>query len=292
MNEASATRQEEAAFAAVGDRLRAARAKIGMTRKQLAVASDTSERYLAHLEGGVGNPSLGMLTALAHALDLAVVDLLPDGGERSAAYAQATAAVRRLPADGLGSFLESIQRSAGRSGAKGQRIVLVGLRGAGKSTLGQALATRLDLPFLEVSKEVERAYGGQIGLLIELSGQSVLRRYENEAWEAIRSSHDAAVIAAPGGIVADGPLYDRVLATAHSVWLQANPEDHMSRVMAQGDFRPMASNRAAMADLKTILEARSPDYARADVHLDTSVQGFDMTADMLVETARSLIGVA
>jgi XRE family aerobic/anaerobic benzoate catabolism transcriptional regulator len=194
-----------------------------------------------------------------------------------------------VPEERLGSVLEGLRHSAGANGAKARRIVLVGLRGAGKSALGRALADRLSVPFLEVSKEVERAYGGEIGLLIEMSGQGALRRYEDEAWEAIRSGHEAAVIAAPGGIVAEGALYDRVLATAHSVWLQATPEDHMARVMAQGDFRPMASNRGAMADLKAILDARSPDYARAAAHLDTSSQGFDATLALLDTVARSLI---
>ena len=288
MAEAAVTRDDEG-FAEVGTRLRAIRAKIGMTRKQLAAASGTSERYLAHLEGGVGNPSLGVLTALAETLDLAVADLLPLGGERTAAYCRAAAAVRRMPEGQLAGLLKGLRGSAGANGAKAQRIVLVGLRGAGKTTLGRALAERLSVPFLEVSKEVERAYGGDIGLLIEMSGQGALRRYEDEAWEAIRSGHEAAVIAAPGGIVAEGALYDHVLATAHGVWLQASPEDHMARVMAQGDFRPMASNRGAMSDLKAILDARSPEYARAAAHLDTSAQGFDATLDLLHAVARSLI---
>jgi XRE family aerobic/anaerobic benzoate catabolism transcriptional regulator len=271
----------------LGARLRAARAKAGMTRRQLAHGSGTSERYLATIEQGVGNPSLGVLTGLAGALDIALAELLPGGGERTTLRAEAAATLRRLSDVRLAALLDTL--SDAEPGAKAHRIVLVGLRGAGKSSLGQALAQRLDMPFIEISHEVERAYGGDIGLLIELSGQGALRRYEREAWDSIAETRTAAVIGAPGGIVADPALYDRVLASAHSIWLQATPDDHMARVMAQGDFRPMASSRGAMADLKAILRARSADYARADAVLDTSSQGFDATLDRLERLATRLI---
>ena len=175
--------------------------------------------------------------------------------------------------------------------AKGRRIALIGLRGAGKSSLGQALGERIQVPFFEISKEVERVYGANIGLLIELSGQNALRRYEAEAWEAICESHETAIVAVPGGIVANAPFYERLLTTAHSVWLEASPEDHMARVMAQGDFRPMASNRSAMEDLKAILRARGPEYARADIRLDTSAQDFAATLSALERTARKLADI-
>ena len=141
----------------LGRRLRAARAKAGMTRKQLAVASGTSERYLAHLEAGTGNPSLGVLIALAEALDMAVAELLPHGGERDAAHARAAAGVRRLSAERLAALAEWVGRPRQGNGGKAGRIVLIGLRGAGKSALGARLAARLGLPFLEMSQEVERA---------------------------------------------------------------------------------------------------------------------------------------
>jgi XRE family aerobic/anaerobic benzoate catabolism transcriptional regulator len=285
----AADTEQQGEFVEVGRRLRAARAKIGMTRKQLAAASGISERYVAQIEVGAGNPSLGILTALVRALDMAVADLLPLGGERSELCAQVSAAVRRLPGDRLQALQRWIRRPADADGRKGQRIVLVGLRGAGKSSLGQALAERLKVPFLEMSKEIEDAYGAEIGLLIELGGQGALRRYEAEVWEAIRQAHEAVVIAAPGGIVANGPLYDRILATAHGIWLEAAPEDHMERVMRQGDFRPMAHNAGAMADLKAILEARSPDYARADARVNTSQQDFAATVALLEAQAKAFI---
>jgi XRE family transcriptional regulator, aerobic/anaerobic benzoate catabolism transcriptional regulator len=273
----------------VGARIRAARAKAGVTRKQLAVASGASERYLAHLEAGTGNPSVDMLSAIAGALDMALADLLPLGGERGALEQHAASLMRRLPKDKLQGAIEWMQRPLQVAGGKANRIALIGLRGGGKSSLGAALATRMKLPFFEISKEVERVYGGAIGLLIEMNGQSALRRYETEVFETICRDHPSAVIAAPGAIVADGPLYDSLLTATHSIWLQATPQDHMDRVIAQGDLRPIGSGRGAMDDLKAILASRSPDYARADAKLDTSAQNFAQTVDMVEELARALI---
>lgn len=283
-------KSDEQDFAEIGTRLRAARAKAGVTRRQLAALSGTSERYLAHLEGGVGNPSIGVVTALAGALDLSVSDLLPQGGERSGAHARAAEALRRLPDKRLPDFHDWIGNIAPLDVAKARRIGLIGLRGAGKSSLGAELARRLRVPFIELTRRVEELYGGELTLLIELSGQAGLARYESMAWEAVLAEHEAAVIAAPGGIVANGPLFDRLLGTSHSIWLEAKPDDHMSRVMAQGDFRPMASTRGAMADLKAILDARTGEYSRADRRLDTSAQNFEQTAGLLERVARDLVG--
>jgi XRE family aerobic/anaerobic benzoate catabolism transcriptional regulator len=273
----------------VGQRIRASRAKAGMTRKQLAAASGASERYLAHLEAGTGNPSVDMLSAIGDALDMAMADLLPLGGERGELEERAASLMRRLPKDKLLGALEWMQRPLQVEGGKAKRIALVGLRGAGKSSLGEALAKRLNFPFFEVSKEVERVYGGAIGLLIEMNGQAALRRYEAEVLQVICHDHPEAVIAAPGAIVADGPLYDSLLDSAHSIWLQATPQDHMDRVIAQGDLRPMGSGRGAMDDLQAILDSRAPDYARADARLDTSAQDFARTVDKLEGLARAFM---
>jgi XRE family transcriptional regulator, aerobic/anaerobic benzoate catabolism transcriptional regulator len=230
-----------------------------------------------------------MLAAIADALDMAIADLLPLGGERGEVEARAAAIMRRLPKGKLEGAIEWMQRPLHADGGKGNRIALIGLRGAGKSSLGEALARRLNLPFFEISKEVERVYGGAIALLIEMNGQAALRRYEAEVLEAICRDHPAAVIAAPGAIVADGPLYDSLLSATHSVWLQATPQDHMDRVIAQGDLRPMGNGRGAMDDLKAILASRAPDYARADSKLDTSAQDFGQTVDKLEGLARVFI---
>ena len=270
----------------LGRRVRAARARTGMTRRQLADISGTSERYLANIERGVGNPSLGVLHALAVALKVAVAELLPLGGERYQAHADACALLRRLSDSRVAELIEWLSRSAPHV-AKGGRIVLIGLRGAGKTSLGQGLAARLHLPFIEFSEEVSRAYGGDTRLLVEFGGQHALRRYEDEAWEGVMRSFDAAVIATPDGIVVNSILYGRLLQTAHSVWLSAAPDDHLARAGAQGELRSTAGTRSAIDDLKVILDSRIADYARVDIRIDTSAKPFDDTLDALERAVRA-----
>lgn len=273
----------------IAARIRSARARTGFTRKQLAAASGASERYLAHLEAGTGNPSVEMLMAIAEALGMAMAELLPMGGERDAGVAQAAQLLRRLPPERIRAALSWMSGSPQIIDGKGGRIALIGLRGAGKTSLGQALADRLKVPFFEVSKEVEKRYGGSIGVLLDINGPAALRRYEAEVLQDICQTNPAAVIAAPGAVVADGKLFDQLLADCWTVWLQASPEDHMSRVVAQGDLRPITGNRAAMNDLKAILAAREADYARADARLDTSAQDFERTVTLLQGAVASLM---
>jgi XRE family aerobic/anaerobic benzoate catabolism transcriptional regulator len=274
----------------IAQRIRSARARTGFTRKQLAAASGASERYLAHLEAGTGNPSVEMLLAIADALGMAMADLLPLGGERDAGVAQAAKLLRRMPPERVREALAWLGEKPDAVDGKGRRVALIGLRGAGKSSLGQVLANRLEVPFFEISKEVEQRYGGSIGVLLEINGPAALRRYEAEVLRDICRKNPAAVIAAPGAVVSDGKLYDQLLRETWAVWLQASPEDHMSRVVEQGDLRPMSGNRAAMNDLKAILAAREGDYARADARLDTSGQDFDHTADLLERVVASFAG--
>ncbi len=229
-----------------------------------------------------------MLMAVADALGLAVADLIPLGGERDREMAHVAQLLRRMPPERIRATLDWLGESPVGLGGKGRRVALIGLRGAGKSSLGQALAERINAPFFEVSKEIERRYGGTIGLLLEINGPSALGRYEAEVLEEICQNNGSAVIAAPGAIVADGKLYEQLRRSAWTVWLQASPEDHMQRVVAQGDLRPMSGNRAAMADLKSILSAREADYARADARLDTSSQDFAQTLDLLEGIVASL----
>lgn len=269
----------------IAQRIRNYRARAGFTRKQLAFASGASERYLAMLEAGKGNPSVEMLFTIADALGLAMADLLPMGGERDPAMASVAGMLRRLPPEELQQLIAGFEKRPDALGAKHRRIALIGLRGAGKSSLGNALADRLGLPFFEISKEVERRYGGSIGVLLEINGPSALRRYEAEVLLEICKLNSAAVIAAPGAIVSDGKLFEQLLQSCWTVWLQARPEDHMDRVVAQGDLRPMSGNRMAMNDLKSILAAREVDYRRADAILNTSSQDFSVTLGMLQEIA-------
>ena len=168
-------------------------------------------------------------------------------------------------------------------------IALVGLRGAGKTTLGRLLAERLVWPFVELTREIERDYGADVAEILALAGQPGLRRQEYRALGRLVDERERAVIAAPGGIVAEAASLDLLLARTHTVWLTASPEEHMARVAAQGDRRPMADNPEAMADLRTILAARSPDYARADARLDTSGRPLEDCLDDLERTARRMV---
>ena len=259
-------------LAAIGREVRRHRAKRGMTRRQLAQASATSERYLAQIESGAGNPSASVLRAIAQALDLPASALLPETGARTAELGAILDLLAQLPQQELPALAKDIAaRVAARAGAdRAHRIALVGLRGAGKSTLGRMLAQHLRWPFIELDRRVEEDYGASIPDLIEMAGTATFRRHERSALERLVAEHEAAVITTAGGIVSNPETYALLLRRTHTVWITARPQEHMSRVMAQGDFRPMAQNRAAMADLVAILEARRADYARAEAQIDTS----------------------
>jgi XRE family aerobic/anaerobic benzoate catabolism transcriptional regulator len=259
-------------IADVGRNVRLGRAKRGMSRRQLAQESRTSERYLAQIESGAGNPSILVLRAIASALELPIAELLPHGSGRSAAYARAIDLIGRLPPSELGSLADTIEQRVDRAATadRARRIALVGLRGAGKSTLGRMLAEQSGVPFIELDRMVEQEYGASVPLLIEMSGLATFRRHERACLERVISDHEAAVVATAGGIVSNPETYGLLLRKMHSVWISARPEEHMSRVMEQGDFRPMARNREAMADLNAILDSRRADYARAEAMLDTS----------------------
>ena len=255
-----------------------------MTRRQLALASETSERYLAQIESGAGNPSASVIRAIAQALDLPAVALLPATGTRPAALDAVLDLLAQVPEGELPELAKLIEaRVARAAGAdRARRIALIGLRGAGKSTLGRMLAQHLGWPFIELDRVVEEDYGASIPDLIEMAGTATFRRHEKSALERVVATHEAAVITTAGGIVSDPETYALLLRRSHTVWIKARPEDHMSRVMAQGDFRPMAQNRAAMADLLAILEARRADYARAEAEVDTSGAALEQSFAELV----------
>src|SRR5690349_17163756 len=263
----------DAAFAGeVGRMVRLGRAKRGLSRRLLAQASGTSERYLAQIESGAGNPSVLVLRAIADALEMPMFELLPQTGGVAAPYARIIDLLGRAAPSDLAAIAESIERQIAHAAAadRAHRIGLVGLRGAGKSTLGKMLADKLGVPFVELDRMVEQQYGASIPLLIEMSGVATFRRHERACLERVVAENRAAVIATAGGIVSNPETYGLLLRRTHTVWMTAQPEEHMSRVMKQGDFRPMARNREAMADLHAILESRRADYGRAEATLDTS----------------------
>jgi XRE family aerobic/anaerobic benzoate catabolism transcriptional regulator len=263
----------DAAFAGeIGRTVRLGRAKRGMSRRQLAQESGTSERYLAQIESGAGNPSVLVMRAIADALEIPLFELLPQTGGLSAPYARVIDLLGRASPGDLSAIAELIERRVDGAAAtdRARRIALVGLRGAGKSTLGKMLAEKLGAPFIELDRMVEQEYGASMPLLIEMSGVATFKRIERACLERVVSENDCAVIATAGGVVSNPETYALLLRRTHTVWISAQPEEHMSRVMKQGDFRPMARNREAMADLHAILEARRVDYARAEATLDTS----------------------
>ena len=295
MSELKQTRSAEAGYAdgeaiaaAVGRAIRTSRAKRGMTRRQLAHASGTSERYLAQIEAGAGNPTVVILAAIAAALELPIIDLLPRPSGRSAAMTRILDLIGRTPADELSRIVELIEAGSGTVAAsdRARRIALIGLRGAGKSTLGRKLAAELGFPFIELDRLVEQDYGAPIPDLVEMAGLTTFRRYERACLERVIDQQKAAVIATAGGIVSNAETFALLLRRSHAVWIKARPDQHMTRVMQQGDFRPMARNREAMTDLKAILEARAPDYARAHVELDTSDDTVERSCEKLVQIAK------
>lgn len=276
-------------LAEIGRLMRQARAKRGMKRKTLARISETSERYLAQIEKGEGNPTVLVLDAVARALGLDLFDLLPLGVADKAKLALFERA-RRLPATQVEAALRYLDSrgAGGASARRDRRISLIGLRGAGKSTLGAALAKRLDHPFIELDKVVEGEYGAPAAELFEVYGQTTFRRYERECLERIVADNSMAVIATAGGIVADERTFAELLETTHVVWLRASPVDHMRRVIEQGDFRPMARNREAMADLVAILDARESEYGRAHAELETSGKSVGACVEELVRIVERL----
>jgi len=243
-----------------------------MSRRILARDSGLSERYLAQLESRQGNLSIKLLRRVGDALNLPLPRLLGAEPAEPVELGRIVEFLRRLPLDRLGearALLDAHFTAPDRDARQG-RIALIGLRGAGKSTLGSRLAERLEVPFIELDAEIERDFGLSLGEIFALSGQSAYRRSERRALDAVLGRHPRFVLAAGGSIVAEAETYDELLSRCFTVWIKASPEEHMSRVIAQGDLRPMSDNKEAMADLERILAARTPLYARADAMIDTA----------------------
>ena len=269
----------------VGERVRRFRTEQSMPRRELARLSGLSERYLAQLESGRGNVSIGLLQKVAMALSTPVEAFVRDEeivvpAHLARLFAQAPVEVQNAVYELLSS--DDVQEKRSR------RICLLGLRGAGKSTLGKLAADRLGLPFRELNEEIEKQSGLDIGELIALYGQEGYRQLERRGVERIVEENDAIVLAAAGGIVADPQTFSMVLENFHTVWLRAAPDEHMARVKKQGDTRPMAGNPKAMDELKSILTGREAEYARADRRVDTSGRSLDQSLSDLLDAIRSL----
>jgi len=294
----AAEEAKEPFLAALGERAKALRTRRGLTRRALARATGVSERHLANLEYGVGNASILVLLQVARALQCPLAELVGDVTTQSpewlllretlAGRDEATLRRVRLAALELtGGASPPINEPPVRS----SRIALIGLRGAGKSTLGRMLAEDLDFPFVELSREIEKLAGCSISEILGLYGQNAYRRYERRALEEAIEAYPEAVIATAGGLVSDLVSFNLLLSHCTTVWLTADPEDHMSRVAAQGDLRPMAASREAMDDLKSILAGPAAFYSKADMRVDTSAQPLAETFQILRAQACEALGL-
>ena len=272
----SATELKDPFLTALGERTRALRARRGLTRKGLAKAADVSERHLANVEVGVGNASVQFLRQLAQALNCSLAELVGDETASSPEWLMIRELLRgRSEAELLQArgALAALFGAPASQAARRQRIALIGLRGAGKSTLGRALADAWRVPFVELNRSIEALAGCTLPEIHSLYGPAAYRRYEKRAMEETIHRYPRAVIATPGGIVSDPATFNLLLAHCYTVWVRATPEEHMDRVLAQGDTRPMAGNDGnleAMNDLRRILESRAAFYSKADAVFDTS----------------------
>jgi XRE family aerobic/anaerobic benzoate catabolism transcriptional regulator len=277
---------------ALGERVKALRARRGLTRKSLAAAADVSERHLANLEYGLGNASILVLLQVAHALQCSLAELIGDVTTSTPEWLLIRELLEHRDDATLRRVRVAIGEMLGTGGdnvARSSRIALIGLRGAGKSTLGRMLAEDLGFPFVELSRQIEQLAGCTISEIQALYGVNAYRRYERRAIEEAIQIYPEAVIAAPGGLVSDAATFNQLLSHCTTVWLKADAQDHMKRVAAQGDMRPMAASKEAMEDLKGILAGRMAFYSKAEFSLDTSAQALEPTFLALRKLVRSAL---
>jgi len=281
---------DQAYLLELGARVRDARTRQGLSRKTLAGKSNVSERYLAQLESGQGNISILLLRQVAAALQASLTELI---GERDGHPIELTLLIQYL--EKL-SPKKLMQAKAILSSAFGEqdplerrnRIALIGMRGAGKSTLGKGLAEHLGAPFVELDDEIEREAGAPSSEIFSLYGESAYRRFEKRCLERIIEHNEHVVIAAGGGLVTEAPTYELLRSACYTIWIKATPEEHMQRVIAQGDLRPMHGREEAMADLRRILAERSELYGLADAIIETSGKTAETSGEELLNVYESI----
>ncbi|MCP3689629.1 MAG: helix-turn-helix transcriptional regulator [Gammaproteobacteria bacterium] len=268
----------------VAQRVRAMRARRGLTRKNLAHHSAISERYLAQVEGGAANVSLILLARIADALGVTIESLLPNQNNYSVEHEQLSTLINSMDKDTQDKAWQLLSQTFTKQAhSKRKGVALVGLRGAGKSTLGEHLARHHATAFVRLDEMISGLAGLEMGELISLTGQSVFRRYEMEALQKVRNDYQYVVIETGGSLVSEPETYNLLRRYFFTVWVRAQPEDHMSRVTAQGDLRPLDGHSQPMHDLKQILKERSSDYALADYELMTSGRSIDASLKDLIE---------
>ncbi len=268
----AAPRDTEAYLHRLGERVRTLRNRRGMSRKALAGHARVSERYLAQLEVGKGNISIVLLRRIARALGLPLTQLVQEGADPPLDLVLLSQFLERLSPPALSSARDLLLRHLSETSddLRRQRVALIGLRGGGKSTLGQLLAARLDVPFIELDREIEKRSGASLSEIFDMFGQETFRRAEREALDDVLRRHSKFVVATSGSIVTEPSTMELLLSSCFTVWVRAEPEEHMKRVMAQGDMRPMAHSGRAMDDLVSILRSREPLYAKAEAIISTT----------------------
>lgn len=269
-----------ALIARVGERVRKARERRGIPRRVLSEISGVSPRYLAQLEAGEGNISIGLLQRVAIALDHRIEWLVGEDDPWDSDALRVADLFRSASGDVQQTVLRALNPEP-EEVLRARRICLVGLRGAGKSTLGRRLGEELGLPFVELNHGIEEQAGMPVAEVMALYGQEGYRKLEAQTVQRIIATHDALVLAVAGGIVAEPDTYNTLLSHFHTVWLRASPVEHMERVRAQGDERPMAGNPEAMEQLRSILTSREALYGKAEAQLDTSGQSVETSLEQL-----------
>jgi XRE family aerobic/anaerobic benzoate catabolism transcriptional regulator len=274
----------------LGQRVRTMRSLRGMSRKVLAKVSGISERYIAQLESGKGNVSIVLLRRVANAMGAHLEDLIP-----SADPAPEWQVIRDLLRKASPGQIAQAKDVLAGGGASTHRrtsfagIALIGLRGAGKSTLGKILAKKIGWDFVELNKEIEQQNGLSVAEIIALYGQEGFRRMEQTALTQLLARKEPMVLATGGGLVSEALTFDLILSSFYTIWLKAEPEEHMARVRGQGDLRPMADDRSAMAELRNILLSREPLYAQASAVVDTAGLSVDAAAARLVDAVAPVL---
>jgi XRE family aerobic/anaerobic benzoate catabolism transcriptional regulator len=268
------------------------RALRGMSRKVLAKVSGISERYIAQLESGKGNVSIVLLRRVSNAMGAHLEDLIP-AAEPAPDWAVIRDLLRKATPNQIAQAKDALS-GQGNGGSAHHRmsfagIALIGLRGAGKSTLGKMLAKRIGWSFVELNKEIEAQNGLSVAEIIALYGQEGFRRMEQTALAQLLTRKELMVLATGGGIVSEPLTFDLILSSFYTIWLKAEPEEHMARVRRQGDLRPMADDRSAMSELRTILLSREPLYARASAVVDTAGLSVDAAAARLINAVSPVL---
>jgi XRE family transcriptional regulator, aerobic/anaerobic benzoate catabolism transcriptional regulator len=280
---------ETAFLEQLGQRVRNMRALRGMSRKVLAKVSGISERYIAQLESGKGNVSIVLLRRVSNAMGAHLEDLIP-AADPAPDWQVIRDLMRKATPRQIAQAKDVLAGHSGSThGASFSGIALIGLRGAGKSTLGKVLAKRVGWNFVELNKEIERENGLSVAEIINLYGQEGFRRLEQTAVQQLLARKELMVLATGGGIVSEPLTFDLILSSFYTIWLKAEPEEHMARVRKQGDLRPMADDRSAMAELRNILKSREPLYARAAAVVDTAGLSVDAAAAKLVDNVRPVL---